>query len=48
MSTHFCKVGKTKPNLSKLFHLKNLEDKTVKFIEVISKPNGSKDLDVAS
>jgi hypothetical protein len=48
MSTHFCKVGKTKPNLNKLFQLKNFKDKTVKFIEVSSKPNGSKDLDVAS
>ena len=42
---HFCKVGKTKPNLNKLFQLKNLEDKTVHFIEVISNP---KDLNAAS
>ncbi len=48
MSTHFCKVGKTKPNLSKLIQLKNLEDITVQFIEVVSKPNSSNNLDVAS
>ena len=48
MSAHFCKVGKTKPNLDKLFQLKNSEDKTEQFIEVSSKPNGSQDLNVAS
>ncbi len=48
MSAHFCKVGKTKPNLDKLFQLKEFEDKSVQFIEIISKPNGSQDIDVAS
>lgn len=44
MSSHFCKVGKTIPNLGKLFHLKDI---SVKFIEVVYESN-SKDLDEAS
>ena len=42
MSTHFCKVGKTKPNLNKLFQLKNFADIPVKFIEVFSKTKALK------
>ena len=38
MNTHFCKVGKTKPNLNKLFQLKNFADIPVKFIEVSLRP----------
>ena len=47
MSTHFCKVGKTKPNLNKLFQLIAFKDKTVQFIEVDNTPYNTKDLDVA-
>jgi hypothetical protein len=33
MSPHFCKVGKIKPNLSKLISLKELENKIAYFVE---------------
>ncbi|WP_165605860.1 hypothetical protein [Flavivirga aquatica] len=37
MSTHFCKVGKIKPNLNKLISLKELENKISNFVEDVSK-----------
>jgi hypothetical protein len=37
MSPHFCKVGKIKPNLSKLISLKELERKISYFVEDTSK-----------
>jgi hypothetical protein len=37
MSPHFCKVGKIKPNLSKLISLKELENKISNFVDDISK-----------
>lgn len=37
MSTHFCKVGKIKPNLNKLISLKELENRISNFVEDISK-----------
>ena len=46
MSTHFCKIGKTRPNLNKIFNLKNLHNKNVHVVEVISKQNDFQDLDV--
>ena len=48
MSTHYCKVGKTKPNLNKSFSLKALKDKTVQFVEVVYNQKSSNDFDVAS
>jgi hypothetical protein len=37
MSTHFCKVGKIKPNLNKLISLKELDNKILNFVEDTSK-----------
>ena len=37
MSPHFCKVGKIKPNVSKLISLKELESKIANFVEDVSK-----------
>ncbi len=48
MSTHFCKVGKIKPNLNKLLNLRATDKKAVPFIEVIYKKKYTKDLHVAS
>lgn len=48
MSTHFCKVGKTKPNLNKLLNLKSADKKAVQFVEVVYKKKYTKDLHVAS
>ncbi|WP_372756748.1 hypothetical protein [Mariniflexile sp.] len=36
MSPHFCKVGKIKPNLSKLISLKEFETLISNFVEDIS------------
>ena len=33
MSTHFCRVGKIKPNLNKLISLKELENRIAYFVE---------------
>lgn len=33
MNTHFCKVGKTKPSLSEVFNVKDLEQNYLRFIE---------------
>lgn len=33
MNSHFCKVGKIRPNLNKRFSLKELEKKYIKFTE---------------
>ncbi|MGB3606544.1 MAG: Lacal_2735 family protein [Psychroserpens sp.] len=33
MSTHFCKVGRSRPSQSKVFSLKDLEERYVRFIE---------------
>ena len=37
MSTHFCKVGKIKPNFNKLVSLKEFEKRISNFVEDISK-----------
>lgn len=45
MSPHFCRVGKIKPNVSKLISLKELETKIANFVEDVSKidlPEGFK------
>ncbi|MEH6536363.1 MAG: Lacal_2735 family protein [Psychroserpens sp.] len=33
MNPHFCKVGKSRPYLNKIFNLKDLEDRYSRFIE---------------
>ncbi|MDX1774049.1 hypothetical protein [Oceanihabitans sediminis] len=48
MSTQYCKVGKTKPNLKKLLNLEAAEEKAVSFIEVIYKNKPLEDLNVVS
>lgn len=47
MSTHFCRVGKIKPNLNKLISLKELENKISNFVEDVSKVDYSKDLNAS-
>ena len=48
MSTHYCKVGKIKPNLNKIISLKAIEDKAVQFVEVVCKNTSTQDFDVAT
>lgn len=44
MSPHFCKVGKIKPNLSKLLSLKELENMIENFVDDVSKVDYKQDL----
>jgi len=44
MNTHFCKVGKIKPNLNKLASLKDLENRIANFVDDANKVEYSKDL----
>lgn len=44
MSPHFCRVGKIKPNLSKLISLKELENKITNFVEDTTKLETPQDL----
>ncbi|MEN3324891.1 hypothetical protein VP395_14220 [Mariniflexile soesokkakense] len=37
MSSHFCRVGKIKPNVSKLMSLKEIEKRISNFVEDIHK-----------
>jgi len=43
MSTHFCKIGKIKPNLNKILSLKELESRIANFVEDVSKLDKTKD-----
>ncbi len=43
MNTHFCRVGKIKPNFNKLISLKELENIVSHFVEDVSKVDYSKD-----
>lgn len=36
MNTHFCKVGKIKPNFSKLMSLKEIEERISNFVDDIT------------
>lgn len=47
MSTQFCRVGKIKPNLSKLLSLKELETRISNFVEDTTKVDFSEDLNGA-
>lgn len=44
MNTHFCKVGKIKPNLKKLINLNEFEKIVANFVEDTSKIVYSDDL----
>ncbi len=47
MNTHFCRVGKIKPNLSKLISLKELENRITNFVDDRTKLEYSEDLNGA-
>jgi hypothetical protein len=47
MKTHFCRVGKIKPNLSKRISLKELENRIANFVEDKTKLEYSEDLNGA-
>ena len=47
MSTHFCRVGKIKPNLNKLISLKEFENRIKNFVEDTTKIDYSQDLDAS-
>ena len=47
MSSHFCRVGKIKPNLSKLISLKELEKRIANFVDDTTKIEYSEDLNAA-
>ena len=47
MSTHFCRVGKIKPNLEKLISLKELERRIANFVEDKTKLDYSEDFSAA-
>ena len=44
MNTHFCKVGKIKPNLKKLISLKEFENIVSNFVEDVTKIDFFEDL----
>lgn len=44
MNTHFCRVGKIKPNLGKLISLKELETRIANFVDDRTKLEYSEDL----
>lgn len=43
MNNHFCRVGKIKPNLSKVINLKEIEETIANFVDDISKVEINKD-----
>lgn len=47
MNTHFCRVGKIKPNLTKLISLKELENRIANFVDDTTKVEYSEDLNGA-
>ncbi len=48
MSTHFCKVGKIKPNLNKLISLKELETIILNFVDDATKVDYDEGLNLTS
>jgi hypothetical protein len=48
MTPHFCKIGKIKPNLSKLISLKELENRISNFVDDVSKVDYPKEFQSAS
>ncbi len=47
MNTHFCRVGKIKPNLNKLISLKELESKISNFVDDVNKVEYSEGLNAS-
>ncbi|MFV9550455.1 hypothetical protein [Algibacter sp. PT7-4] len=47
MNAQFCRVGKIKPNLSKVISLKELEKRIANFVDDTSKIDFSEDLNAA-
>jgi hypothetical protein len=47
MRTHFCRVGKIKPNLTKLISLKELENRIANFVDDKTKLDYSEELNGA-
>ncbi|GGZ77151.1 hypothetical protein GCM10007028_12970 [Algibacter mikhailovii] len=47
MKTHFCRVGKIKPNLNKLISLNKLENRIANLVEDKTKIDYSEDLNGA-
>lgn len=47
MNKQFCRVGKIKPNLSKVINLKELEKRIANFVDDTSKIDFSEDLNAA-
>lgn len=47
MTSHYCKVGKIKPNLNKLISLKEFEKRISNFVEDISQVDYSEDLNAS-
>ncbi len=48
MNTHFCKVGKIKPNANKLASLKDFERRIAHFVDDVTKVEYSKELSSAA
>ena len=48
MSKHFCKVGKIRPNLNKIFGLNALKEKAIQSFDVIHNKKYPKGFDVAT
>lgn len=47
MNTHFCRVGKIKPNLNKLISLNELESNISNFVDDVSKVDYSEGLNAS-
>lgn len=48
MSTHFCRVGKIKPNFSKVISLQELENCIANFVDDLSKLDYDENRNMAS
>ncbi len=48
MNAHFCKVGRIKPNLNKLFSLKEFEHQAKNFVDDTNLLDYSEDLNAVS
>lgn len=48
MNTHFCRVGKIKPNVKKLISLKEFENIIANFVEDASKVDHCEDLNATA
>ncbi|MBU2940268.1 hypothetical protein KO494_12035 [Lacinutrix sp. C3R15] len=48
MSTHYCKVGKKRPNENKVFSIKTIENKAKQIVDSMSNQKPTQDFDVAT